>query len=574
MRFVNFLIVAAMIAVILPAGCGKSDKAAPKSGQAQERRYTVLKEDRTMDTMMASILVRPYITEREIIELLKEQCASYKRWYSSVIIWMFTSKEQYESDDGLWLAMIIHREDGSPWEMTIEHNLLKSLREGPTEKFGLPEEARKKIYWSIACDEENAMAEAIKAYPYPDESSPGWTNSAAAEQSKRRNRHREKLWNQFNSEALQKYGLTREQLQEIIAEGSKDQKKWPVPPPGRLLELMNTCRISFQEANIVIDVCKVEGISIDGTGATVFVSHNKDFEPLKVGGRICGGDVAHIYAPKEPDGVTPENSALFYDYRVKMKFADSEKILKNGDYISGEPASLPEPVPVAPVPASQTTSTAGQSFYGKLCDEVAMAFEQADTWDSAFQNDEAVKQYKDLLIRAKEAYATTNTADKERMRKIIAQSERRKREISQYLEMIRPVRGQLDSPEAISKWLRKNIHYEADRTGDDYWQAPYETLEKKSGDCEDYAFLAQALLNEIGIQSQVVMVSYKKGTEKKGHAMCVFQRDGGYEYFSGSVLSKHPASSIEQIMNREYPGWLSITRLDFKAKARTELVKK
>lgn len=569
MRVVNFMILAAMVMAIISAGCGKSDKVAPKSGQAQERRYTVLKEERTMDTIRASILVGPDITESEIIELLKEQCASYKQWYSSVIIWMFTSEEQYEFDDGLWLAMIIHREDGSPWEMTIEHNLLKSLREGPTEKFGLSEEARKKIYWSIACDEENAMAEAIKAYPYPDESSPGWTNSAAAEQSKRRNRHREKFWNQFKSEALQKYGLTREQLQEIIAEGSKDQKKWPVPPPGRLLELMNTCRISFQEANIVIDVCKVEGISIDGTGAAVFISHNKDFEPLKVGGRICGGEVAHIYAPKEPDGFTPENSALFYDYRVKIKFADGEKILKNGDYISGDPSSPSKPAQVSPAPVpAQTTASSGQSFYSKLCDEVAMAFEQADTWDSAFQNEEALKQYKDLLIRAKEAYATTNTMDKERMCKIIAQSERREREISKYLEMVRPIRGQFDSPEAISKWLRKNIHYEADRTGDDYWQAPYETLEKKSGDCEDYAFLAQALLSEISIQSQVVMVSYKKGIEKKGHAMCFFDRGAGYEYFSGSTLNKNRASAIEEIVKQKYSSWIEVLELDFRRKQR------
>jgi hypothetical protein len=203
-----------------------------------------------------------------------------------------------------------------------------------------------------------------------------------------------------------------------------------------------------------------------------------------------------------------------------------------------------------------------------------MAFEQADTWDSAFQNDEALKQYRELLIKAKEAYATINTADKERMRKIIAQSEQREREISKYLEMAKPIRGQFDSPEAISKWLLKNIRYESDRTGDDYWQAPYETLEKKSGDCEDYAFLAQALLSEIGIQSKVVFVSYKKGIEKKGHAMCVFDRGAGYEYFSGATLNKSPSAFIEQIMEQKYPGWLTIAKVDFKAKVRTELAKR
>lgn len=569
MRVSNLLIALALIALILPAGClpsGKMDK------QKQESYQTIVKEAMGK-RIEAAILVKPDITELEIIRLLKERCASYKRQYSYVTIWMFASKEQYDSDAGLWLAMIVQKGDDAPWEMNIDRDQLQLLHEGPSIKFGLSEEQRKKIFWGMADDEDQAMIAAIKAYPYLDDSQPGWTADKAAEQRRRQSQHRKKIAEQYHKDAPQKYGLTREQLDEINIEGGK--KKWPVPPPGVLAELMATALISPEEANIVIDVCKVEGISIDGTGASVFISHNKDFRPLTVGGRICGGEVIHVYAPQEPDGVTPKNSALFYDYRVRMKFTDGEKILKNGDYISGAPASPSRAAHVAPAPVpAQTTASSGQLFYSKLCDEVAMAFEQADTWDSAFQNDEALKQYRVLLIRAREAYSTTNTADKERMRKVITQSERREREISKYLELVRPIRGQFDSPEAISKWLRKNIHYESDRTGDDYWQAPYETLEKKSGDCEDYSFLVQALLSEIGIQSQVVMVSYKKGIEKKGHAMCFFDRGSGYEYFSGSVLSKHSASSIEQIMNQEYPGLIAIMKLDFKTKSRVDIARK
>lgn len=569
MRVSNFLIALALIALLLPAGCLPSGKVAK---QTQESYQTIVKEAMG-NRIEAAILVKPDITEREIIGLLKDRCASYERLYSDVTIWMFASKEQYDSDAGLWLAMIVQHGDDSPWEMNIDRDQLSLLHQGPSVKFGLSEEQRKKIFFGMADDEDQAMIAAIKAYPYLDDRQPGWTADKAAEQRRRQSQHRKKLAEQYHKDASQKYGLTREQLDEINIEGGK--KKWPVPPPGILAELMQTALITPEEANIVIDVCKVEGISIDGTGASVFISHNNDFKPLTVGGCICGGEVVHIYAPQEPDGVTPKNSVLFFDYRVRMKFADGEKILKNGDYISGEPSSPSKPAQVVPAPVpAQTTASSGQSFYSKLCDEASMAFEQADTWDSTFQNDEALKQYRELLIKAKEAYATTNTADKERMRKIIAQSERRESEISKYLEMAKPIRSQFDSPETISKWLRKNIHYESDRTGDDYWQAPYETLEKKSGDCEDYAFLAQALLSEIGIQSQVVMVSYKKGIDKKGHAMCVFDRGAGFEYFSGSVLSKTSAVSIEQIMDQEYPTWLSITKLDYKTKSRFDLAKK
>jgi len=226
-----------------------------------------------------------------------------------------------------------------------------------------------------------------------------------------------------------------------------------------------------------------------------------------------------------------------------------------------------------PVP-TLTKPSAGQEFYSKMCDEVAMAFEQADTWDSAFQNDEALKQYKNLLTKAKEAYSTTNLADKERMRKIIVQAERREREISEYQKQAKDIRASINTPENLEKWMHQNIRYERDRYGDNYWQAPHETLAKKAGDCEDYAFLAQALLSEIGIPSKVISIQYKEGYEKKGHAICVFDYNGAYRFFSDSVLKESSAFSIEQLVETAYPSWKSIDELDLRTKTRKDLARK
>jgi hypothetical protein len=578
MKLGNFLIVSAMIIAIFPSGCGKTRKADGESEKAPETRYTILKEERARDSMNASLLAKPGITELEIIEALKEQDAAYKRFYPNAIIWMFATREQYEADAGLWLGMIIRREDGSPWEMNIDREQLQTLREGPSEKFGMSEEQRKKIYWTMANDEDNAMIEAIKAYPYLDDAQPGWSVDLAAEQLKRQGKQRRTLSGKCHDEAPKKYNLTREQLDQINVEGGK--KKWPIPSPSRLKEVMETTKVSAEEAHVVIDVCKVEGILVDGTGAVVFIAHNRNFEPVKTGAQICGGEVVGIYAPKESDGVTPTNNILFYDYRVKMRFADGERILKNGEYISGAPQSAPKK-PERPASeavtagvAPNTSSSVGNDYYRKLSDDIFSEYERASTSDSNFEEEAALQGYKDVLPKAKDAYSTTNLADKGRLRQIIDQSERREREISKYLEAVAAVRAQITTPEALSKWLRKNVHYESDRYGDDYWQAPYETLARKAGDCEDYAFLVQALLNEIGIRSRVIMVSYMKGSERKGHALCVFQRDGAYWYFSGSNLNKPSASSIEQLMDQAYPGWLAIVELDLKTKGRMDIARK
>lgn len=223
---------------------------------------------------------------------------------------------------------------------------------------------------------------------------------------------------------------------------------------------------------------------------------------------------------------------------------------------------------------SDSHSSLGRDFYRKLCDQVYQEYGRVTALDADFDQKNALEGYKELLPKAKNAFATINLEYKKRLGKIIEQSERREREIIKYLEVVGTIRSQFNTPETLSKWLKSNIHYESDRTGDDYWQAPHETLAKKAGDCEDYAILAQALLSEIGIPSQIIMVVYGKGYKVKAHALCVFKRNGAYEYLSGSYLHKSGAFSIEGIMDQDYPEWQAIVELDFKNKSRVDLARK
>jgi predicted transglutaminase-like cysteine proteinase len=69
--------------------------------------------------------------------------------------------------------------------------------------------------------------------------------------------------------------------------------------------------------------------------------------------------------------------------------------------------------------------------------------------------------------------------------------------------------------DALREWVATNISYKDDRANfgvNDYWQFPVETLERGSGDCEDFAILLCALLRAYGVPPDQVYVAV--GTPK------------------------------------------------------------
>jgi predicted transglutaminase-like cysteine proteinase len=186
--------------------------------------------------------------------------------------------------------------------------------------------------------------------------------------------------------------------------------------------------------------------------------------------------------------------------------------------------------------------------------------------------------YKIAIENAQEAYNLVNSSQKIELNKILGKSRSRVNDLAGQKEKIESLKyARLNNPSEISKWLSKNVTYKSDWLGHsekDYWQNPKETIILKSGDCEDYAFLSQALLNEIGIKSSVILILYKTGSGEKGHAICVFPKKPPYNCFSGQKLHILNKSSIVDVVKELYPSWFSMSELNLFQHSRTPILKR
>lgn len=58
--------------------------------------------------------------------------------------------------------------------------------------------------------------------------------------------------------------------------------------------------------------------------------------------------------------------------------------------------------------------------------------------------------------------------------------------------------------EEVFTWIADNYVYKDDAS--EYWQSPEETLERGTGDCEDWAILCVYMLNEINIKANIALI--------------------------------------------------------------------
>ncbi|MFH1046491.1 MAG: transglutaminase-like domain-containing protein [Candidatus Omnitrophota bacterium] len=91
-------------------------------------------------------------------------------------------------------------------------------------------------------------------------------------------------------------------------------------------------------------------------------------------------------------------------------------------------------------------------------------------------------------------------------------------------------------------WLQANITYEKDLTHQDRWSAPEETLKAKRGDCEDYAFLNEAVLRVMGLKPQVLALGGVGGQ----HAICVFKNNDEFFWIDNAELKTTTARTLEE----------------------------
>jgi|GEM_PF-779250 len=113
----------------------------------------------------------------------------------------------------------------------------------------------------------------------------------------------------------------------------------------------------------------------------------------------------------------------------------------------------------------------------------------------------------------------------------------------------------ISTPEQLAQWFFTDFKYETEMP--DTWQNASETLELKKGDCEDFAILAQDMLNTMGIQSDILIIKFTGLNQQ--HAICIFKEGGNYSFISNQELIRTGAASLKEAIQEQYSDWESIT---------------
>ncbi len=118
--------------------------------------------------------------------------------------------------------------------------------------------------------------------------------------------------------------------------------------------------------------------------------------------------------------------------------------------------------------------------------------------------------------------------------------------------------NQITTLEGFSSWLEENIEYRRDLDGD-HWASPEETLARKYGDCEDFAFLVSSTLKILGYTPKVVVLRRRA---QDAHAICLFQVDGYYFWFDNATLKKTSTRSLEAFVKQMVGQYALIAMLE------------
>lgn len=324
---------------------------------------------------------------------------------------------------------------------------------------------------------------------------------------------------------------------------------------------------------------RLDGILAEKDGRfVVSVSQRGITSFIKVGAHLCGGEIIAAYSPGDPDGITPDQSGDEREYRIKVRFSDGEKIFKSGDVICEGSEDIPQQM-------SGRRMTPGANDSGAVSSRPPIANKDAPGMDQVRNAQESFKKaqeaeqqglykrasffYERAVEHAQWSLAYIIKDKRDAMKIIVREGEQKRRSLSGKEDMDSSVAEsilwpKLKNTQEIAEWVKANITYNSDQNlhGErDYWQTPEETLVLRSGDCEDYAFLNQALLKRINIESLVLSV--ERSYRKIVHAICVFPRDTPTSYLNNQYLHKSN-SHVLYLIKSEYPDcrWLGILEFD------------
>ncbi len=104
---------------------------------------------------------------------------------------------------------------------------------------------------------------------------------------------------------------------------------------------------------------------------------------------------------------------------------------------------------------------------------------------------------------------------------------------------------QIDTLEKYADWLSEHIAYQADN-GSREWADPQTTVARGYGDCKDFALLTQQALRTLGYEAQIYSVTF---SSQDKHAICVFQINGQYAFFSNNEFYETDATDWQMFEN-------------------------
>lgn len=117
------------------------------------------------------------------------------------------------------------------------------------------------------------------------------------------------------------------------------------------------------------------------------------------------------------------------------------------------------------------------------------------------------------------------------------------------------------TPEQISIWLQQNFTYKMDEI--EHFKKPKDMIKDKIGDCEDFAFLTNAILNDLKIKNKVLAIGLftDKDGNRSGHAICVFKYNGSWQFLDNQYYREVNYKSFYELIDKEYPIWYEIQEL-------------
>ena len=127
---------------------------------------------------------------------------------------------------------------------------------------------------------------------------------------------------------------------------------------------------------------------------------------------------------------------------------------------------------------------------------------------------------------------------------------------SQDLAMI-PLR--IQTPEQLVAWFTTSFRYEM--SFPDKPKSYNELMNERTGDCDDFAFLAALYFSQKQKSHQILVVRFKG--LNPAHAVCAWsEQDGSFSFISTKEIYRTNEKDVLNAVERFYPDWESVSVLD------------